>query len=117
MAKQEFRKELDNNVPSNVIIIENENPVELNKIISEIDTRQTFFVKNFEVFPKETLKKLLERKLLIVAGDIEKVLTKDEVLKFPTRIFFSPYPGIKIPSLDKYQGYIFSKNKNGKVTT
>lgn len=115
MAKQEFRKELNNNVPSDVIIIENENPAELNKILSQIDTGQTLFVKNFEVIPSETRKALLERKLLIIAGDLEKALTKDEVLKFPTRIFFSPYPEIKIPVLEKYQGYMFSKNKKSKI--
>jgi len=115
MAKQEFRKELNDNVPSDVIIIENENPVELDKTLSEIYTGQTLFVKNFEVVPNETRKKLLERKLLIIAGDLEKALTKEEILKFPTRIFFSPYPGIEIPALEKYQGYIFFKNKSGVI--
>lgn len=115
MAKKEFRKELNNDVPSDVIVIENENPSELNKILSEIDVGQIFFVKNFEVVPSETRKRLLERKMLIIAGDLEKTLTQDEVLKFPTRIFFTPYPGIEIPTLEKYQGYMFSKNKNSLV--
>lgn len=112
MAKQEFKKELNNNVPKNVIIIENENPAELDKIISEVDTGQTIFVKNFELIPEEISKKLLERELLIIAGDLEKVVVKDEVFKFPTRIFFSNFSGIEIPNLEKYQGYIFSKNNN-----
>jgi len=115
MAKQEFKKELNNNVPPNVIIVENEDPAELNKIILEIDAGQTLFVKNFEIVPGETRKKLLERKLLIIAGDLKKTLTKDEVLKFPTRVFFTPYLGIEIPSLEKYQGYMFSKNNNGEI--
>jgi len=115
MAKQEFKKELGDNMPSSVIIIENENPAELNKILSEIDSGQTLFVKNFEVMPSEIKTELLRRKLLIIAGDLEKTLTKDEVLKFPTRIFFTSYPGIEIPKLEKYQGYIFSKSKAGKV--
>ena len=85
------------------------------KILSEIDIGQTLFVKNFEVVPSETREVLLKRKLLIIAGDLEKILTKDEVLKFPTRIFFSPYPGIKIPVLKKYQSYMFLNNKNGKI--
>lgn len=115
MAKQEFRKELNNNVPSNIIIIENENPAELNKILSEIDIGQTLFVKNFEIVPSKTREALLERKLLIIAGDLEKTLTKNEVLKFPVRIFFSPYPGIEIPTLEKYQGYMFSKDQGGII--
>ena len=116
MAAQVFRKELNNNVPSDVIIVENENPAELSTIISQLDAEQTFFIKNFEVIPRETRKLLLEKKLLIIAGDLETILTKGEVLKFPTRIFFSSYPEIKIPALDKYQGYMFSKNKKRKVT-
>jgi hypothetical protein len=116
MAKQEFKKELNDNVPPNVIIIENENPAELNKILLEIDVGQTLFVKNFEVIPSEIRKMLLKRKLLVIAGDLEKALTRDEVLKFPIRIFFSPYLGIKIPNLKKYQGYIFSNNENGFVS-
>ncbi len=115
MAKQELKKELNNDVPSDTIIIEDENPIELNKVLSEIDAGQTLFVKNFEVIPSETRKKLLERRLLIIAGDLEKTLTKEEVLKFPIRIFFSPYPGIEIPVLEKYQGYMFSKNKKEQV--
>ena len=100
-----------------VIIIENENPAELNKILSEIDAGQTLFVKNFEVIPTEIRKKLLERKLLIISGDLENILTKDEVLKFPTRIFFSPFSEIEIPPLEKYQSYMFLKNKNTQVIT
>jgi len=115
MAKQEFRKEFNDNVPLDVTIIENENPADLSKIFSKIDAGQTLFLKNFEVIPSETRKKLLERKLLIIAGDLEKALTREEILKFPTRIFFTPYPGIEIPALEKYQAYIFSKNQTGKL--
>jgi len=110
MAKQEFRKEFNNNIEPHAKIIESENPVELGKVLSEIDAGQTLFIKNFEVIPSETREMLLKRKLLIIAGDLEKTLTKDEVLKFPTRIFFSSYPRIKIPALKKYQGYMFSRD-------
>jgi hypothetical protein len=111
MAKQEFRKELSNHIPPDVIFIESEDPLKLDKILSDIDAGKTLFVKNFEVIPSETKSKILRRNLLIIAGDLEGILTKEEILKFPTRIFFSPFLGIEIPVLEKYQGYMFSENK------
>ena len=41
--------------------------------------------------------------------------TKEEVLKFPSRIFFSPYPGIEIPPLEKYQAYMFSSDNRREI--
>ena len=54
MAKQEFKKALNDNVPPDVTIIGNENPAELDKILSKIGLGQTIFVKNFEVILSET---------------------------------------------------------------
>lgn len=115
MAKDELKRELNGNVPEYVKIIENENPTELDKVFSKIDSAQILFVKNFELVPKNLIEKILERKLLIICGDLEGILTKDQVLKFSTRIFFTPFLGIEIPKLEKYQGYIFSNNKNEKL--
>jgi len=115
MAKDEFKKEFGGNIPEHVKIIENENPVEIGATLENISEEQILFVKNFELVPNNLMEKILERKLLIICGDLEKALTKEEVLKFPTRIFFTPYPGIEIPELEKYQGYIFSKNKAGET--
>ena len=115
MAKAEFRKELDERVSPNTII-ESEDPMVLSKILLEVDVEETLFVKNFEVVPREIRERLLERKNLIISGDMENILNEDQILKFPTRIFFSPFYGMDIPPLKKYKGFLVSKDKNELVS-
>jgi len=126
-AKEEFYKEftgaihriksvdeITGNEPQ-VIVMENGDPRELALALPKIDPSRIVFVKNFETVPKGIASELLESKRVIISGDMENALPKDEVATFPTRIFFSPYTDVDLPTLEKYQGYIFSAKKNGAI--
>jgi hypothetical protein len=123
MAKEEFAKEMipgrnihridsadeiTSRAPQ-VIIMENESPEVLGLSLAKLDPTRVLFVKNFETLPEELRKELLNRKLLMIAGDLEKAMTKEAIFKFETQIFFSPYPGVTLPPLGKYEGFIVGK--------
>jgi len=114
MAKDEFRKEVGGELNQQITIIENEDP-NLTTELFKTDPNIILFVKNFEVIPEDIRTKLLKVRLLIISGNMENVLTKEQILEFPIKILFSEYPGVDLPSLEKYEGYMFSKNKNEKV--
>jgi hypothetical protein len=130
MAKEEFRNELNgtphiHSVKSNsditgekpqVIIMENEDPGELVAALRKIDPDRVLFVKNFETLPEVARYSFLKRKAVVISGDLEGVVDTDTILKFPTRIFFSPFSGIDLPALEKYQGFMISPEKDGMVT-
>ncbi len=126
MAKEEFYKEMEgmsfHRIQSadeitgdepQIILMESESPEDLVASLSKIDAHRILFVKNFEVLPEALRKELLGRELLIIAGDLEEVLTKNAVQKFKTQIFFSPYPDIEIPPLNKYEGFVVGEGKAG----
>ncbi len=127
MAKEEFYKEFDgtahriktsaeiNEVETQIIVMENGDPKELALALPKVEPGRIVFVKNFETVPKEIASDLLGRQYLIISGDMENVLPKDDVAIFPTRIFFSPYAGVDLPTLEKYQGYMLSTKKNGVI--
>jgi len=114
-AKETLNKEFNGTLPSEITVIADENPQNLEAVLAKVHSNQTLFVKNFEVASKEIREKLLTKNLLIIAGDLENVLTKEEFLSFPTRILFSSFEGVDLPVLEKYQGYLFSKDKNETV--
>ncbi len=130
MAKEEFRKEMVDGPTMRridgadeitgrepqVIVMENGIPEALGLSLPKLETQRVLFVKNFETLPETLRKELLDRKLLIIAGDLEKVLTENDILHFKTQIFFSPYLGITLPPLEKYEGFIIGKGTTTVLT-
>jgi hypothetical protein len=114
MAKDEFRKELGEDLGQQITVIENEDPSQA-AVLLKNDLDRIVFIKNFELIPENIRTELLKIKLLIISGDMENVLTVDQILKFPTRILFSVYLGINLPPLEKYEGFMFSVINNQKV--
>ena len=126
MAKDEFYKEIEGkpgihrikevdeiaSEEPQIIVMENEASGALSASLSRIDPDRIIFAKNFETLPESLRIELLKRKSLIVAGDVENMLTKDEFLKFRTQVFFSSYLGINMPTLEKYEGLII---RNGNT--
>lgn len=128
MAKEEFRKEILDayfvqhadkieDKEQQTIIIQNDDPNELIKASVKIMPERILFVKNFETVPREIQADLLKRKNLIISGDLEHTPARGALTAFPTRIFFSPFPGIALPELKKYEGFMLAADKSGFVKT
>ena len=100
---------------SQIVIMENGDPEALIAVLPKIDSSRVIFVKNFEILPEKVRNDLLKRKSLVISGDLQGIVTKDDILKFSTRIFFSPFPGVDLPVLEKYQGFMLSFEKKGIV--
>jgi len=104
------------------IILESGNEKLFWKIIKRIDNLQkhVVLIKNMEMFSNEILDFCLKLQKIIISGDIDKCSNKQiREKKFKTTIIFTK-PEIKLPfnppSLKKYKGYLWSKDKEGYVT-
>lgn len=104
------------------IILESSNEKLFWKVVKRIDDlrKHVVLIKNMEMFSNKILDFCLKLQKIIISGNIDKCSNKQiREKKFKTTIIFTK-PEIKlpfnIPSLKKYTGYLWSKNKEGYVT-
>jgi hypothetical protein len=94
--------------------------IEAAHTLPDIDDR-VILVKNIDLFNAKIFEAVKDRKKIILSGDLDKCIYKDQILKldFKTKILFSqPIADIEItiPKLEKYKGYLFSGNSNGIIS-
>lgn len=112
--------QLDSNIPG--IILESGNEelfLKATKKLSDIDER-IILIKNMEVFGQAVFDICLKYQKLILSGNIDKCIAKKQIRqkKFNTIVAFTKPEidlGIKIPALEKYVGYWWSKDKEGQA--
>lgn len=120
MAKEELKKELSGSPAIHsianaddisgdepqIMIIEDGNPQELKEALGKVNPGRIVVAKNFETLPEVVRNTLIKRENCIISGDLEKVLTVEQISKFSTKIFFSPFLKMELPLLLQYQGFI-----------
>lgn len=112
--------QLDSNIPG--IILESGNEelfLKATKKLSDIDER-IILIKNMEVFGQAVFDICLNYQKLILSGNIDKCIAKKQISqkKFNTIVAFTQPKidlDIKIPALEKYIGYWWSKDKEGQT--
>ena len=87
--------------------------------LSDVDKR-VILVKNIEAFSMKTFEHVLKLNKIILSGDIDNCVAKNEIIKKSWNsivAFNKPETTllIKIPILEKYNGYLSNKNKNGII--
>ncbi len=118
MAREEFFKQIgtDQQVP---FFIKDEIPqfIEAVKNLPDIKER-VVVIKNIELFSEEILNLVSSFPKIIISGDINQCTFKSEVIAIPfnSKVFFSPFENMELPELDKYQGFLESDSKTGKVS-
>lgn len=88
------------------------------KQLADINDR-IILIKNMEVFGQAVFDICLNYQKLILSGNIDKCIAKKQIsqIKFNTIIAFTKPEidlDIKIPDLEKYAGYWWSKDKEGQ---
>lgn len=83
---------------------------------AESTTDKTIIViKNIELFDNEPLQAILDKKQIILSGDINKASVKDDILgiSFASKVYFSEFANVDISNLAKYSGLMISNNYSG----
>lgn len=106
-----------------VIFIKRENAdwfIHLIQSLSDIGER-VILVKNIDLFPENIFNAVVDKKNVVISGDINKTDYKKRVLSknFVSKVLFSPLElndATILPPLEKYKGYYWGKQKQGKVS-
>ncbi|MFA5069826.1 MAG: hypothetical protein WC528_00940 [Patescibacteria group bacterium] len=104
------------------IIIESGNEelfLEALKLLPDIKER-IILIKNMEVFSQTVFDACLDFPNLILSGDIDKCVAKEQIIKkvYKTIVVFSKPQiklGFEIPALEKYVGYWWNQDNKGLV--
>jgi hypothetical protein len=116
-------EELEKAKDTQVIILESGNETlfnEVTKILPDLQER-VILIKNMEVFSKAIFDVCLEKEKIILSGNIDTCIDKEQISKkvFRTIIAFSKPEislPIEIPTLEKYTGYLLGNDISGIVT-
>lgn len=90
------------------------------KKLSDLKDR-VILIKNMEVFSKEVIDSCLNLQKVILSGDLDKCLAKEQIStkQYQTIVLFSKSQTplkVEPPILEKYTGYLWSENKKGLVS-
>jgi len=115
-------EELEQAKGKQAIIVESGNEalfLEIVKILPDLQER-VVLIKNMEVFSKKVFDTCLDLEKIILSGHIDECIDKERISKkdYETLIAFSKPEislPIEVPVLEKYNGYMVSKDKSGIV--
>ena len=120
MAKEEFRKQINNDGEGS--IIESGDEKNLLKLLKEDPDllNRVVLIKNIDKYSPELFSAIKDLKLVIFSGDIDKCKFADDLMKkyFVAKIFFSQsekYPKEGLENLPKYSGKIIGDKYNGII--
>ncbi len=116
-------EELEGAENTQAIIIESGNATLFLKaieILPDLDER-IIFIKNIEIFDTQVYEECFKSEKIIISGDIDGCVFKDKIQpeQFNTLIAFNQPQtpiGIEVPKLEKWDGYLSSKDQNGIIT-
>ncbi len=114
MAEQEFEHQVGHKHTSAQFFTQDK----LREFIEELKdvTNDTIvIVKNIELFDENLFEAVKDLHNLIVSGEIDKFVSKNQLLSktFTTKVYFSPLEGKEVPQLEKYHGYSVSADVKG----
>lgn len=118
-AKEEFRKEINNNETDAIIIDSGEEEVFIETLKKTPDlSERIILIKNIENYNQKLYEAVKDFKLVIFSGNIDECKFVDELKnkEFATKIFFSQsekFPQKKSLDLPKYVARITSNKYNG----
>jgi len=123
MAKENLLSQIEGeDYKKNLMIISPGSAKSFIMAVREIGLREEKIIvlKNFEQFEDDLVKMVYGRKGLILSGNADESSLKKEIarINFSAKIFFSKPKtdfGIEIPVLNKYEGYFYSKDKQGII--
>lgn len=122
-AKEEFRKQLDNLINDNALIIESGDEKNFIKELDKISdlSERIILCKNIENYSSNLFNKLKDQALIIFSGDIDKCEFGEQLVNksFKTKIFFSYPEKIQVENkieLPKYKGIIISSKYEGIIS-
>lgn len=114
--------DLDNNKDSDVIILNSGDEdlfIEVSKALQDIHER-IVLVKNIEAFSDKVFDASLYFDKLILSGDIDKCVAKEQILKKTfnsTVVFTKPESSLpfEVPALEKWTGYLLNGKQSGMI--
>lgn len=124
MATENLLSQIKNNksLNKNIIMLPSGDTQKFKKTITNLKNinKTIIFVKNIEEFDFSIIEEIINKKNIILSGDIDRCPFKEKIAekKFKNKIFFSPPKinlGIRTPILDRYKGYFWSKRKKGVI--
>lgn len=105
-----------------VIFLQKDNIGIFSSLVSSLPdlVERIILIKNIDLFDQSIFDYVKDHPKLILSGDIDRCVYKEEVLKitFKTTIFFSipqTSVGITIPELQKYHGHFKGVHESGEV--
>mgnify|MGYP003600853254 FL=1 len=106
-----------------VIFIPSEQPELLVGLLDRLNDapERVIFFKNFELFEEPIFLRIKSLPNLVLMGNLDKCSYADQLVakNWQTKIFFSAskqISDVKLPPLEKYQGYLESTAQNGIVS-
>jgi hypothetical protein len=104
------------------IILESGNGKLLSEALDRLDDihERIIFIKNIEAFDDEVVSRCLGKDNIILSGDIDKCISKEQIAKKKYKMiiaFSKPLTllPINIPALEKYSGYLQSADAQGFI--
>jgi hypothetical protein len=121
-AKEEFRKEINNNETNAIVIDSGEEKVFIETLKNTPDlSERVILIKNMENYSPELFNAIKDLKLVIFSGNLDECKFADKLIKknFSTKIFFSQskiYPQDGLTELAKYTAKVTSDKYKGIIS-
>ncbi|MCC6563682.1 hypothetical protein IT087_02210 [Candidatus Uhrbacteria bacterium] len=115
MAEEEFAKQVDGKYAT-VHFFTKEKVEEFKQAVKLKGSSETIiFIKNAELFDEGVFNLIEEFDNRVISGDIEEARSKQKILskKYVTYVYFSPLHDVKLPKLNKYEGFLVSGDYQG----
>lgn len=107
------------NIPRAIIVNSGDEKlfIDVIDLVKDVE-RRVVFVKNIESFRRDTINKCIGLNNIILSGDIDKCVLKDDIIKIPfaTTVFFTQPRlniGFTLPELERYSAYMRSGDRDG----
>lgn len=105
-----------------IVCIKGEQPELFIKAYKQLEDHEerVLFIKNFELLESFLIAKMLDKKNLVLAGDLDAASSAHEILskQWATKVYFSQTetdPKIVLPDIKQYHGYLVGDIRKGIV--
>jgi hypothetical protein len=115
MAEQAFAKEVGSKYSNAKFYTLDTYDEFITVLRADVSDNTIVIIKNIDLFYDRIINKIKNLQNVIISGDISNIHGKDPLLNtnFSTEIYFSSLNNKKLPPLENYQGYVYSKTYQG----
>lgn len=80
--------------------------------LQDLPMKSVLIVKNVELFEPSIFAALKDKHHVVLSGNVDGALARNILLSrtYSTKVYFSPFPEIQLPALQKYEGFLVSEN-------